>query len=162
MWRTAIEATIEFLREEVGHKGVTAHNAVQDAIECPSRMESRYDSYREEYSGRATQAMQGLNALQGAIDRLECWLKEGRAPRERTLIGTVCALAYPDGTVTHYLILPDVGGECVVTEDAIVMLVSIDSPIGQAVYGCKDGDVTYLLNGSDTEVVVTKIWRQDE
>jgi transcription elongation GreA/GreB family factor len=113
--------------------------ANKSSIEMDGRMQSRYDTQKEEYAGRANMIMGQIQRLGRLSEFLQT--KVGSNRKDNIDVGNLVQIQFDEERNPMYLILlENLGGGTVCGFD----LISINSPIGKSILGRKKGEkVTY-------------------
>lgn len=111
----------------------------QSAIDSPGRMESRYDSAKEELSSLANSMQNRVAQLQQNIARLRNF-RISDLPQEEAEIGTLVEMTHKIEK-KFYFILPAGGGETIESPDldAKVTVITPSSPLSNSLRGKKIG-----------------------
>ena len=159
MRQTVIAAAIVLVEEKIKQSMQDVKNATQDAIVVPSRMESRYDSTREEYSTRAAafqRIVDDLKLLKAALQELLKMDSSG----DKVEIGSIIVYRINDTESQMALILPQNGGGILETPVGEVLLISKRSPIGAEMLKHQEGDVFIFKtpDGDKQNIVLEKVY----
>jgi transcription elongation GreA/GreB family factor len=161
MWNEVITNTVKFLQEKEARTKKHVKANVQAANDSQTRMESRYDTYREEYSMKAAAiggSLDDLKFLQGFLAGL---LTETKERVTKIMLGSVVEVDYGDNDRELILLLPCHGGDIVKTSQGDVLLISIDSPLGQAIKDHEVGEeVAYETNDHKITIKIISIYRE--
>lgn len=140
----------EVLKAITEHLGIRLDTATslhdgarREAMGAPSRMETRYDSSREELSAMANRLAQQVAIRRELMRYLEAVAKEADSERGEAVVveGSQVWVRYPaSGEVCRILLVPFGGGDEVELPDGAIRLVSADAPLGLAVTAGKPGD----------------------
>jgi hypothetical protein len=147
---TALRAVLELLRADLDTLLRLNAMTVEEATGPESKAENKYDtrslesSYLAAGQGERVLAMRRLTAI------VEAWLDRPAAPPERTL--GLCGLVHLADPKAWYLLLPDGGGRRLRVDGEELVIVTPDSPVGRALFGCREGDVVTL--GRDERDVI--------
>ncbi|MEK6935121.1 MAG: GreA/GreB family elongation factor [Nanoarchaeota archaeon] len=121
----------------------------QSAIDAPGRMESRYDSSKQEYSYLAD----SMNARRIELNDALSALQQFDLPENQNSvdIGTLVKLMDESAQkVNSYFVLPAAGGEYIETEEGEVTIITQQAPLCAAMMGLKKDDVfTFIHRGKD-------------
>lgn len=143
MWKEIITAAIEYIDSKTETTKKQVKGAIQSAIEAPSRMESRYDSTREEHEMKAAAIGGNLEGLR-LLKEFMVGLLSGHELQnnDRIVLGSLVKLDYRDGDEDeeYLLIVPNNGGDEIEVQGTQVRTVSIDSPLGSALIGHSMGE----------------------
>lgn len=117
----------------------------QRAIEAPGRMQSRYDSEKQELSYLADALLDRIKRLQQEI----IILKQHHisvAAEEETGIGSLVIIMSKSENEKLYLILPAGGGEIIKSKilEKEITIISHYSPLGKILLGKTIGDIIQL------------------
>lgn len=141
MWREVVAEAIKSIDDKMKTAEKQVRGAIQAANNSPSRMQSRYDSSREEYSMQAAAIGGGLEELR-LLKAFLLGLLGGQAIGSDDIgLGSLVRLDYGDGEDEHLLVVPNNGGDEFEINGIRVRTVSADSPLGTALIGHKSGEV---------------------
>lgn len=145
----------EILNKLLAQKKVELRNAEislerikQTAIESPGRMESRYDSTKQEYSYLADDVSESIKRNSSEIKQLEELIKDCANLISDGLIGSGSIIrAALDGQSRAYMLLL-FGSSEIITDEVLggIHTVSSASPIGMLLLNRKVGDTIELNN----------------
>ncbi len=132
-------------QEELAATGAALEKIKQTAIEAPGRMESRYDSTKQEYSYL-------VNDTLGAFERIESEIKEIKLLSTNTKHTPSTVIengslirATLDGQEKIYLLLTFGSGEAISDETiGTINIISTSSPIGEILLNKSSGAITEL------------------
>jgi len=160
MWKDTITEVINYIDDRTKTTQKQVKDAVQAANDSPSRMESRYDSYREEYSMQAAAIGNNLVGLR-LLREFLAGLLSGQALQNsnQIMLGALVGLNYGDGDDDEFvLLIPNSGGDHIEVSGKHISTVSIESPLGAALIGHKIGDnVKYVSDRRTISVQIVDI-----
>ena len=127
----------QFITSQIDQKG-------KDISEAPGRMQSRYDSSKQELGYMADSLNKRLLVIRGEIAALEKFRRENKqltVTHCEIGIGSLFGLRDGEGEKEFYLILPVGGGTSFPSNEfGEITVISPDSPLAKAVIGKKNGD----------------------
>lgn len=157
LWKEIIKKAVEDIDNKIKTTERQVKDAVQAANDSPSRMESRYDSYREEYSMQAAAIGGNLLGLRLLKEFFVGLLSgQGMKDNDEIMLGALIKLDYGDGEEDEYLLLvPNNGGDEIEIQGMQVRTVSIRSSLGNALTGHRIGEkISYTIDQTN---IVTRI-----
>ena len=122
---------------------VSIESTRQEALQAPSRMESRYDSAKQEASYRANELIERRLHIQDDAKNLEKYMAEGIKQCNAVEEGALIGVHDDAGKKSMYFLLPAGQGEILSypeTEEK-VFVISTQSPIASAFMHKQVGDV---------------------
>ena len=150
-----IEEVILTLRGHVDEAKRLFDSAREQAIKAPSRMESRYDSTREELSWKAEQLGAGLNTMRSLLHELQSMALQRTHASGIVTVGSAVSvrpLGCEGSICDTYFIVPFGGGFDVQYEGKTVFVVSQDAPVAQVILGKGLKDIC-RVGETDMEIV---------
>ncbi|MFA6963752.1 MAG: hypothetical protein WC227_03480 [Patescibacteria group bacterium] len=133
MWIKVVNEILEALLRKVGDFQGHVDSAVEGVLTSQTRNESRYDTYREDFSREAAAADGFKQNYIAAADELRKKIQEGIAGDGTVEIGCIVFLGYSDGSKKIvYISSEQVGGLEVETTIGKIMVISNMSPLGEA------------------------------
>jgi len=133
----AVAALLDRLRHEVATLRAMTDAARDEATSEESRPENKYDTRALEASYLA--AGQGQRLLE--LQQLTAWAEVALAPGTSHTRGAPGALVHLEGDDDErWVVLAPRGGPSAPVDEAVVALVSVQSPLGRALLGCVDDD----------------------
>ncbi len=130
-----------FLKEELGRVS-------QEAIQAPGRMESRYDSSKQELSYEANRIQQRMDMLEENMNIISAFRQSNDISSAG--VGSLISARKDNGQSCAFFILPSGEGELVES----VMVISPKSPIFPAMEGKKAGE---SFSFRDTAYIIESI-----
>jgi transcription elongation GreA/GreB family factor len=144
-----VDQIIAVLAAELEGYTRSARSAHAEATDEQSKAKNKYDTRGLEASYLAQgQSRQAAEVAQAMQDFQELPLRQF-APGEPIDIGAVVELEQ-DGERTVYFVGPRAGGTEVKCDGCTVLVITPQSPIGQQVVGCKQGDRLRINIGRST------------
>jgi len=131
-------------------KTIQARDAAQtEANAHIGRMESRYDTFKEEAQYEVEAHELRIARYQDGIKNIRALLADARAisAYQTVQIGSIVALADESGAEKWYVLSPAGGGIIVKDGDASIFTLTPDAPLGKRLLGLKVG-YTCKLNKS--------------
>lgn len=157
MRRKIIQCALNYLAEKVQETRGHVKSAIQAANTSQTRMESRYDTYREEYSMQAA----AITCKLPGIENLHNYLK-GLLDGDNSSItiseGSIAKIEYAPEDWEIVLVVPGGGGDLIDSSYGMIRLLSVQSCLGRALLGKSAGNcITYNHNGQEITVRVAEL-----
>ena len=141
-----LDLALEELQES-RKKLVTAwERANRASIEADGKMQSRYDTQKEEYAAEAAMIQSQIDRVDRLIDRFENLQRPENV--DQIQIGHVVRIRIEDDEPMNILLLEDLGGSVL----SGMQLISTQSPLGKAILGRRAGE-TVVYQGPAGEMV---------
>ena len=139
-----LEAICANLRDMAARAEAARRQAQEDANSHLGRLQSRYDTFKEEAQFLA--AAQQHRAAE--IDRWLCTLErllhthpEALGPADAARVGALVSVAFPENVeVEHYFLLPVGDGSELHAENRVIRPLSIHAPLARRLLGRRIGD----------------------
>ncbi len=121
---------------------VSIESTRQEALQAPSRMESRYDSAKQEASYRANELIERRLRIQEDIKNLSAYAIRDAGMQDGIEEGTLFSVQDDRKKVSRYFLLPAGQGEVLVHPDTgeNIFVISLQSPIASVFLDKKTGD----------------------
>ena len=150
-----VRKTIELLEQDLQSVETNIQNLHATANNAPSPMESWSDSTRRERQSMASDMENTKNALHQAI----LLLKNLDASLKLNTIQPGALVTINDGgKESLYLVVPFGGGKTIMNEDISVKTITVDSKIGAALMGKKQGDKTVIaLSAGEKSISILNV-----
>jgi len=113
---------------------VSWERANRASIEADGKMQSRYDTQKEEYAAEATMIQSQIDTVDRLIDCLENLQRPESV--DEIQIGHIVQVQVEDDDPMNILLLEDLGGSVL----SGIQLISTQSPMGKAILGRKAGE----------------------
>lgn len=136
--RRQVECLLEKCRADLARARAARADAQFEANEHKGRIESRYDTFREEAQYLAGGQARRCLELEETVRKLERFLAESRSldhESENARPGSLVRVMDDHGNFQSYLLLPAGGGLLLETEDDPLLVVNLNTPMGQALLG---------------------------
>lgn len=146
------DALVLQLRKELDATVGAQKEAADYATNEESRAESKYDTQGLEASYLAAGQAAHARELAGAIEQLAGLEQELTAPRDTVLRGALVKCRQGRFTDWFYL-APAGGGEVLDVDGTEVTVITLHSPIGEAIAGKKKGAEYALPNGNAAKLL---------
>jgi transcription elongation GreA/GreB family factor len=132
-----LNMALQALQEKRNRLAVEAEEARKTCIEMDGRNQSRYDTQKEEYAGKA----HSLQSQVDEFDRLDTYLRKLQRPAtfEQIQIGHLVRLQIEDDTPADFVLVAISRGD----ELGDLHLVSTQSPLGKAIIDARTGESVY-------------------
>lgn len=137
-----VEALLEKLREALSITERQLEQARQGAIEAPGRMQSRYDSAKQEFSYLAESYQKRIFQIKNEISTLEEW-KVRQTSKEIIGMGSLVEIEEDrNKKKSFYFILPAGAGEIVKNRrlKKTITIISVKSPLAKELLNKRVGD----------------------
>lgn len=155
MWDKIIRAATMTLKGQLSSVGAVHRGNIDAMNSAPSRMESRYDASREEYSLQAANSRLAVESYRRLLGFLESLMRGTFATSEHIGLGSVVHVRYhSDNSREWYLIAPETGGVEIGYDTITVRIVSHSSPIGEALIRHKIGETVTLRHVDETITIM--------
>lgn len=115
----------------------------RDAIESPGRMQSRYDSAKQELSYLADSLQNRLSQIQREITILRSFEITESLSEDEITLGSLIQIEEEDEK-RFYFILPVGSGETITTEFGEVITITPSSPLGRSFIGKTVEDIVFI------------------
>ena len=154
---TQISANLRGARDQAEQARDTAQKEANSHV---GRMESRYDTFKEEAQYevaaqelRIRQYQDGINQIGGLIEDAS-----NLKPNKTIRVGSIVILEPEGGKERCYILSPAGGGILAKDGDTSVFTLTPDSPLGKQLVGLEEGDECALdLGESKTNYLVKKV-----
>lgn len=141
--RELLKLAIQHFEKEAETLKQSAEEARQGAINAPGRMQSRYDTRKEELSALHGSLQEKYIEMQSAIS-----LIKGIDVRKIDTIRSGAIVKVDDQTQNRpytYFVIPRGGGEIVRLGDEEISLITFASPLGKALFRHRAGDTVKFV-----------------
>lgn len=134
-----LQSIIQKLEQKSEIFKISAEGAKQIALDAPGRMQSRYDTTKEEQSALHNALKKQYLILQNTIKEI----KEIKLSTFNSVqVGTLVKVKDQNKNGLYfYFIISRGGGESIKIDNVDVTFISVDSLLGKALYGYKKSDV---------------------
>ncbi len=151
-----LQQLITQLTKTIKDLQIYAENERNAALQAPSRMESRYDSEKQEASYRANELIERKYFIEQIIQTLTSFASTLPAVCEQVKMGALIKTQDEAGTIRNYFILPAGEGEVISRETPQdhIFILSPNSPLFPLLENKKLND-TYLFR--DKQFTITDI-----
>lgn len=164
-WESAVTAAINHYNRRLENTRQSAKDLVRAANESESRMESRFDTYREEYSFRAAATEAPIPDLEFARDFLDELTRSKRLKESNQVeIGSVARIKFNE-EIRQILLVPTAGGDVLTSnnqECEDLRLISSIAPIGKCILGAHIGKILTLRTTKVIRIEILEIFNGGE
>jgi len=162
MWNEVIAAFKKELTAKMGQLQQHVESAVDAAIHSQSKMESRYDTYREDFSKEAAIADGYRTNYEIALRELGEIETKPVADQTKVDIGAIVKLHYQNGHEANFFLIREsaAGLEAEVDEVTYTML-STEARLGEMLHGLSVGNAI-SLNGHTITIAEIHYKEQDD
>lgn len=146
---------LEDLIERRKQLEISYEEAVKASIEADGKMQSRYDTQKEEWAGRANLIAMQIQQIDQTISRLKEELSTAsKTPPNEVIVGSRVTLQIDEDEPETFIVL-DLGGG---TNVSNYQILSTSSPIGKAILGHRIGDkLVVQVNNNNLKIKVLAI-----
>jgi transcription elongation GreA/GreB family factor len=134
--------------------------AQKEANSHVGKMESRYDTWKEENQYEVAAQELRILEYEDGINRIETLLANESVlePSKKVRIGSIVTLESESGKENHYILSPAGGGTIASFGEVKIFTLTPDSPLGRQLFGLEKGDDCQLtLAGSKATYLVKEV-----
>lgn len=132
------------------------YESVSDAAaKAQGRMESRYDTIKEEQSKLADSIGMGIYDQKERLRKLQYFWATHSQPGQIVGPGSMVTVESGDGEET-YFILESAGGRIITLDDCEVICISVETPVAQYLLGHRQGEIVEVQFGKRSRQLTIK------
>lgn len=146
--RQLVDALVREIEESIERLKVSFESTRQAAIQAPGRMQSRYDTTKEEQSKVADGIGMQILKHEAALASVRSFSRSGEQTGDVVTTGSLVLVKSAVEEV-YFLIVPSGAGRTVVVEDKEITSISPEAPIAAALLGHRSGDQVIFTIGTE-------------
>jgi transcription elongation GreA/GreB family factor len=148
---------LEKLQETLNMQNSMYENAHQSSLEAEGRMQSRYDSTKEEMAYLANSYQNSMQRTMESIVFFEKYKLIEDIPSQHIQLGSIVRVE-EDNDCETYFISEKSGGLKVDLEEEVIFVITPSSPIGQILLGQKSGsDISISTPGGNRRLKILEV-----